>query len=659
MWLYSNSSKRSPKSNSSSSRHRSPTATTNPRPTSPGSALAEVLRKNPFRAGSKESLTRSEEVEDEDASVSLNRDLLILADFFPDVKVEVFRELLVRFDGDSRRAICTEQLYKYKAEWARGRLNVPPRGRDELLPAEELFRTKEYTDAVKWTVGREFGGLSRSAIDAVLAEVNFSYTTARPTLQVLASKSWKVALTNIFKKKRGQDDAPSMLLDKATTDTERPRLVSTGSHELDQELSELFAHPFSSQRPKDHQATDHELAQALNLKEAQEAGALFECKVCYNDITFEDVSACTHSNHVICLDCVRRTLHEAIFGQGWAKSIDLEHGTLKCLSPDTCDGHVPQELIKRALLLDKSGAETWTRFEDRLAEFNLQQSCISLVRCPFCSYAEASQAYDPSAGASFTWHIRKPTGTNTLFFIILCELLPTILFFLLPFLMFFPSYSFRVFYTSLAHLALRQRTTRFTCRRPSCSRKSCLKCFKPWHDPHVCHEPLILSLRTTVEAARTAAVKRTCPRCGTSFVKSSGCNKLTCVCGYSMCYICRKNIGKAGSSAEGGEGYRHFCEHFRPVPGQKCQECDKCDLYRAEDEDAQVRRAGEEAERLWREREGLNAVDGASLLGLEEALGNLNVGGEDKLWRKVWEGRWSVQAAVDRVVEWCIVVEID
>ncbi|KAJ9637108.1 hypothetical protein H2204_005033 [Knufia peltigerae] len=648
MWLSSRSPKRSANSSPSSPR-RTSANTSQTTSTSPGSTLAEVLRKNPFRAGSRESLPRQDE---DDPSIALNRDLAVLADFFPDVKLEVLRELLVRFDGDSRLPICTEQMIKYKVEWTRGRMNIPPRTSEDSISVEEQFRSRDYVDAVKLTLGREFSGLSRSAIDAVLAEVNCSYTLARPTLQAIASRSWRNTFASLFKKKKPQNEAPSILLERAKTATSPAKLLSTGSQELDQELSALFTGGVQAAEKTHQQTIDLELAQALNLKEAEEAGAIYECQVCYNDVPFEDVSACTDSGHTICLDCVRRTLHEAIFGQGWAKSVEVERGTLKCLATDSCDGYIPQELVERAILRGKSGKETWTRFEDRLIEDNLQKSALPIIRCPFCSYAEAMQVYDRNSAADLTWHFRRPTGINIFVFIMLLELMPSIICIVLPFLIIFPCYFLALFYTALGHAASRRRTSRFICRRPSCSRKSCLKCLKPWHDPHVCHEPLILSLRKTVEAARTAAVKRTCPRCGTSFVKSSGCNKLTCVCGYSMCYLCRKNIGKSGDNTEGGEGYRHFCEHFRPTPGMKCSECDKCDLYRAEDEDAQVKSAGEEAERQWREREGMVGVRG-----LEDAVGN--VAGEDTIWRRFWDGRWTIQGAVDAAVEQCVFVDIE
>lgn len=81
-----------------------------------------------------------------------------------------------------------------------------------------------------------------------------------------------------------------------------------------------------------------------------------------------------------------------------------------------------------------------------------------------------------------------------------------------------------------------------------------------------------------------------------SFVKSSGCNKLVCNCGYTMCYICRNEIASK-------EGYGHFCQHFRPSGG-RCGECERCDLYGDEDEEAAIRNAAQQAELAWREKEG-------------------------------------------------------
>jgi len=85
-----------------------------------------------------------------------------------------------------------------------------------------------------------------------------------------------------------------------------------------------------------------------------------------------------------------------------------------------------------------------------------------------------------------------------------------------------------------------------------------------------------------------------CPKCSTSFLKSSGCNMLTCRCGYQMCYLCRHDLTSIG--------YSHFCPHFRITPAQDCEECDKCFLYRNENEDEVARIAGRRAAEEWDER---------------------------------------------------------
>lgn len=51
-----------------------------------------------------------------------------------------------------------------------------------------------------------------------------------------------------------------------------------------------------------------------------------------------------------------------------------------------------------------------------------------------------------------------------------------------------------------------------------------------------------------IELKMTEAMIRTCPNCNKRFFKESGCNKMTCVCGQSMCYICKEAI----------TGYEHF-----------------------------------------------------------------------------------------------------
>jgi hypothetical protein len=76
------------------------------------------------------------------------------------------------------------------------------------------------------------------------------------------------------------------------------------------------------------------------------------------------------------------------------------------------------------------------------------------------------------------------------------------------------------------------------------------------------------------------------------------------------------------------------------MPGEKCRECEKCDLYRVEDEERVVRRARESAEKEWWEAQG----EGARL-GMKKEVGKGQGKGRGVLaaGRKDWEG-WAENA---------------
>lgn len=681
-----------------------------------------------------------------------NATLEILVQVFPDVQIEVFRELLVRFDGQSQLQVCVEQLLRHKKEWVAGRWKTADgqdtggertgdtgRARrivnaDNLVPPDERFRSEEYKGAVRAALSREFSSLSKSTVDAVLAEVNFSYLRARPLLRDLSRRTWRATFINVlpsFRRKKDREENPFVLWCRSADGDVVPRVKETGSQELDDELHNALLAPLLQQRREEQELGDFRFASALNEKEAREANALYECECCFTDVTFEEISTCSATGHIICYHCIQRTISEALFGQGWAKSVDLEYATLKCIAPlsnGACDGCLHPQVVRQAILLDKAGAETFRKFEDRVASDTLLKSQLKLIRCPFCPYAEADPVYHPSA-KGISWRVRYDGGlaTTVLVALLLLDLFPLLAVPILLFLLLGVRSVKASFHIALRRLCLKNRPKRFTCANPSCQRVSCLTCQKAWRDPHICHEPLLTDLRATVEAARTAAVKRTCPRCGLSFVKASGCNKLTCVCGYSMCYLCRKALGapiqpaqRAGNRRpqyrdlgifdrpndglenipgnaqannnlledddfEEPEGYKHFCEHFRINPGSRCTECNKCDLYQPEDEEAVARKAGEKAERQWRLRQSASSTGSeASTIGFRSINGDLSLGAEGSLaerrvsaalrdlqfpdpskswsyWLKdVWtEGRWKLegQALVDWLVDRAIVIE--
>lgn len=601
----------------------------------------------------------------------LNQCLQALASLFPDVQVEVFREMLSSFDGESRLFVVADTLLKNRVTWVKGRWKIPdklppsnryggvaelsgPREESDepsLVLRSETFRTPEYKKAVKSLAWQEFKGLSKSTINAILAENNYEYLPARRELVRLGQKSWRFALSSLLFRRgaptKEVKDTSALVNWRSTgKGAIEPTLKSTGNAELDKALFAAVIVPLRTEQRSKQVSADQDLAKALNKEEAEKENALFDCACCYSEVTFEELCVCTGgAMHPICFRCVHHCVSEAVFGQGW-RTIDIEHGTLKCpaVEAEECTGLIPHAQLTRAITSQPDGAGIMLHLDHRLVDVSLVQSGLPLVRCPFCDYAEIDEIYLPSGQNKlkirfevFIW--LYPIIGFMLFYMKFEAAILAILFFLAAFyaspvtvpatpiaasvksealggpgektelrILSMPLKQVPTLFTVELRAAVtrylrRKRGLRFTCESPSCGRSSCLVCRKAWSDIHICNESSLVELRTKVEQAMSLAIKRVCPRCNTSFVKSSGCNKLTCPCGYKMCYVCRKDIGEADYGT--GEGYRHFCDHFRPEgDGSPCKECDRCNLWEQEDTDAVLACAKERAEHEWRAREG-------------------------------------------------------
>uniref|UniRef100_A0A914CHG4 RING-type domain-containing protein n=1 Tax=Acrobeloides nanus TaxID=290746 RepID=A0A914CHG4_9BILA len=90
-----------------------------------------------------------------------------------------------------------------------------------------------------------------------------------------------------------------------------------------------------------------------------------------------------------------------------------------------------------------------------------------------------------------------------------------------------------------------------------CDYQFCRFCDRPWNDDHFglkCEEidakEKVDRVARELEKRMNEAIVHKCHRCGLTFVKSDGCNKIACRCGAAQCYVCReKNIN-----------YNHFCQ---------------------------------------------------------------------------------------------------
>jgi len=601
-------------------------------------------------------------VSDEPDLRDLNTALAALLDIFPDVEPETFREMLSNISETSRMEIVTEQMLKKQTNWGRARrtLRKPrpaptsakrPRASSSevaILP-EDIFRSDSYKNAVKQVLYQEFRTLSHSSIKAVMAEQNYSYTLSRPILQELAARSWRFSFSSIWSRRspsQVMSDHPNVIDNGGAEVSQLVGLRRTGSPELDHELYSLLVIPVLQQRRHDQLAADHALASGLNEEEAKETENLYDCECCYGSVAFEQLAVCDDGCHQLCFDCVRRTVKEALYGQGWAQAIDMPKTTLRCfaLANDACHGTLAANVVRRALSEPGAEEESWNELQTRMASEALLKSRLRLQRCPFCPYAEVDEV--PPLQLRKARNIWKhiATQSSVTLQIMLLSLTAAAFVFTIPLIMvaclvwmavtLVPPLA-AVLDASWARVHKQRRGLKFRCRNPTCSKTSCTRCTASWRDPHVCFESEKTSLRTAIESSATAAVKRTCPRCLLSFVKSSGCNKLVCNCGYTMCYICRQEITSK-------EGYGHFCQHFRPSGG-RCSECERCDLYGDEDEEAAIRKAAQAAEKAWREKEGGREGDMRTTQLMVDALVGQS---RHERW---WEG--TLDAVIDAVAD--------
>lgn len=596
----------------------------------------------------------------------LNASLQALADIFPDVQPDVFREMLSSFSEESRLQVITETLLKHGHKWVRGRYRMPAEQQEQRetahkykykkvdhpkdtrgipLAPEEKFRSKQYKEAAKEALYHEFKGLAHSTIKAVLAEYNWSYTQARPTLLDLSSKSWRSSITNFLMRRKAPsaNDHPLIVWTPADAKTHRrstPLLLKTKCDELNKELYQSLVVPELEKQRQEQLQQDFELALKWNEELAEEDGEMYDCECCFIPNTLQQMSTCHAHGHYICFRCIRHAINAALYDQGWARNIDTELCTLKCIAPmtdgvESCSGCIPISLVERALLEEKDGEDTLTKLNERFASDALIKSQLPLIRCPFCPYAELDNLALPDTNLFANLRLKpRPFLYASLAFVpifeILCHRVLQILFLCAIFLYTTLAILFRFsisssFQFALRRIHLKRRGLRFQCLSPACSRASCLACAAPWHDPHTCFSSQLTSLRLTLERATTEAVKRTCPQCNLGFVKSEGCNKLVCLCGYSMCYVCRQGLAE--------QGYQHFCQHFRERPGEVCRECRKCDLYRVEDEERVLRRAKENAEAEWWEKQGEGVGDG-----LKAEIGKEKGRGKRRDWEAWMEG---------------------
>lgn len=279
--------------------------------------------------------------------------------------------------------------------------------------------------------------------------------------------------------------------------------------------------------------------------------AQLECNCCFVDYPFEEMVSCRSAGHLFCKTCLQKHTEQRVFGVGNLGVVtngnignnnnnksknDSKALEILCMHPSGCTSGFHEWQLRKAL-----SEKVLEKYDEMQYAAVIEQANTTgdISRCPKCNF-----------------------------------------------------------------IAFAEKTvTTFPC--PQCLFKSCRECGEEAHPGIKCDEVETKTEtdgRKNVEEAMTQALVRTCPRpfCRKKFLKTDGCNKMTCACGAFVCYVCRLEIPK-------NVAYAHFCQ----TPHCNHKSCGKCALY-ADVEKEDEKRVKEAAKKAAKEQK--TDVDVESLL---------------------------------------------
>ncbi|KFQ38297.1 E3 ubiquitin-protein ligase RNF216 [Mesitornis unicolor] len=316
---------------------------------------------------------------------------------FPDVKKEYIEELISIKNCYDLNVLCNFLLENPDYPKKEGRVVLNPSS--SLLASQDETKASEmdYFDFSKLApldqrcfiqaadlLMADFKMLSSQDIKWALHELKGHYAITRKAFSDAIKKWQELSPETSGKRKRRKEmnqysyidfkfEQGDVKIEKRMFFLENKRRHWRSYDKLSLLPPVLLEQEFYEQKVKEMaEHADFLLALQMNEEQYQKDGQMIECRCCYGEFAFEELTQCA-DGHLFCKECLIKYAQEAVFGSGKSELSCME-GSCTCSFPTSeLEKVLPENIL--------------FKYYERKAEEEVAAACADeLVRCPFCNF---------------------------------------------------------------------------------------------------------------------------------------------------------------------------------------------------------------------------------------------------------------------------------